>query len=61
MIEGDWIKQGTTVIDVGINRINAPESDIVIVGGRPAGLAAAIRLKQINPDLAVVVLKREQK
>ncbi|MBZ0161876.1 MAG: bifunctional methylenetetrahydrofolate dehydrogenase/methenyltetrahydrofolate cyclohydrolase [Notoacmeibacter sp.] len=25
MIRGDWIKQGATVIDVGINRIPAPE------------------------------------
>jgi methylenetetrahydrofolate dehydrogenase (NADP+)/methenyltetrahydrofolate cyclohydrolase len=25
MVPGDWIKQGATVIDVGINRINAPE------------------------------------
>jgi methylenetetrahydrofolate dehydrogenase (NADP+)/methenyltetrahydrofolate cyclohydrolase len=25
MVPGDWIKQGATVIDVGINRIEAPE------------------------------------
>ncbi len=25
MVKGDWIKQGATVIDVGINRIDAPE------------------------------------
>ena len=25
MIKGDWIKEGATVIDVGINRIDAPE------------------------------------
>ncbi len=25
MIKGDWIKRGATVIDVGINRIDAPE------------------------------------
>ncbi len=25
MITGDWVKPGATVIDVGINRINAPE------------------------------------
>jgi len=25
MIDGDWIKQGATVVDVGINRIDAPE------------------------------------
>lgn len=32
--------------------------DVVIVGAGPAGLAAAIRLKQNNPDLAVVVLEK---
>lgn len=25
MVKGDWIKEGATVIDVGINRIHAPE------------------------------------
>jgi len=25
MVKGDWVKPGATVIDVGINRIDAPE------------------------------------
>jgi electron-transferring-flavoprotein dehydrogenase len=36
----------------------AMEFDVVIVGAGPAGLAAAIRLKQINPDVSVVVVEK---
>src|SRR6195256_5030599 len=34
------------------------EFDVVIVGAGPSGLAAAIRLKQLNPDLGIVVVEK---
>src|SRR5215203_3483914 len=34
------------------------EFDVVIVGAGPAGLSAAIRLKQLNADLGVVVVEK---
>jgi electron-transferring-flavoprotein dehydrogenase len=34
------------------------EFDVAIVGAGPAGLAAAIRLKQISPNLSVVVVEK---
>ena len=41
----------------GIER-EAMEFDVLVVGGGPAGLSAAIRLKQLNPDLAVCLVEK---
>ena len=36
----------------------AMEFDVVIVGAGPAGLSAAIRLKQLSPDTTVCVVEK---
>ncbi|WP_455275068.1 electron transfer flavoprotein-ubiquinone oxidoreductase [Rhizobium herbae] len=50
-------KRGFTRYEMSDER-ESMEFDVVIVGAGPAGLAAAIRLKQVNPDLSVVVLEK---
>ena len=42
MVPGDWIKPGATVIDVGINRIDAGEGKTRLVGDVDFDGAAAV-------------------
>jgi ribulose 1,5-bisphosphate synthetase/thiazole synthase len=44
-------------LDVDMTR-TSDECDVVIVGGGPAGLATAIRLKQLNSDIRVCVVEK---
>ena len=43
---------------MGIVERESMDYDVVIVGAGPAGLSAAIRLKQLNPDLSLVILEK---
>src|SRR5205823_13268368 len=42
LVKGDWIKPGATIIDVGINRIAAPDAGVRLVGD--VDFAAARRI-----------------
>ena len=42
----------------GAEEREAMEFDVLIVGGGPAGLAAAIRLKQVAPDVTVCLVEK---
>ena len=35
-------------------------TDFLIIGGEPAGCMAAIRAKELNPDLAVTILEKAE-
>src|SRR3954447_25232064 len=44
--------------EVEAEQREAMEFDVLIVGGGTSGLAAAIRLKQVAPDLAVCLVEK---
>src|SRR5690348_15424402 len=50
--------QSETQVPADLPAREAMEFDVVVVGAGAAGLAAAIRLKQISPDINVVVVEK---
>jgi methylenetetrahydrofolate dehydrogenase (NADP+)/methenyltetrahydrofolate cyclohydrolase len=42
MIQGDWLKPGAIVIDVGINRVAKPEGGSRLIGDVQYGAAAQV-------------------
>jgi electron-transferring-flavoprotein dehydrogenase len=54
--EGIGMEQAMSAADLPARE--AMEFDVVIVGAGPAGLAAAIRLKQLAPETSVVVVEK---
>lgn len=55
----DLVEGGRTMAgEMELPERESMDFDVVIVGAGPAGLAAAIRLKQLNSDLSVVVLEK---
>jgi electron-transferring-flavoprotein dehydrogenase len=47
-----------TQIEHAVIERDVMEYDVVTVGAGPAGLAFAIRLKQLNPDISVCVIEK---
>ena len=49
---------GDGAVDAAVIERDVMEYDVVTVGGGPSGLAFAIRLKQLNPELSVCVIEK---
>ena len=54
MVRGDWVRPGATVIDVGINRVPAPEKGIDKLGNVKTRLVGDVAFAEVAPHAGAI-------